>query len=391
MIYRGHEDMTGSDFSAHNEKVVSLWESYHAQRPRRVPVIFGINPRFILLDPKLNDNAVTFERYSSDPEVMLDIQLKTAEYIRLNIPQDAPMGLPERWNVSVDLQNYYEAAYLGAPVRFSEGAVPVAEKFLTDQNKYELLEKGPVDPHKTPLGRKMREIYYYMLARREEGFLYRGRPLGEVVPRGLGTDGPFTLFVSLRGESALVDMYIEPEYFHRMMAFLTDFIISDIRATRRLAGRQERPESFDFADDSIELLGASDYREHVLPYHRRLIDELAGAGPHSMHICGDVQRHFPTLKAELGIRSIDTGFPIDWSTLRDEVGDDVEIYGGVHADMLRRAGPERITAEVERILGSGIMRGGRFVLREANNLAPGTPLANLHAMYEAAREYGRYS
>jgi hypothetical protein len=36
------------------------------------------------------------------------------------------------------------------------------------------------------------------------------------------------------------------------------------------------------------------------------------------------------------------------------------------------------------------MEGGRFILREANDLAPGTPLDNLAAMYHTARIHGRY-
>jgi uroporphyrinogen-III decarboxylase len=36
------------------------------------------------------------------------------------------------------------------------------------------------------------------------------------------------------------------------------------------------------------------------------------------------------------------------------------------------------------------MEGGKFILREGNNLAPFTPLENLWAMYETAKEYGRY-
>jgi hypothetical protein len=36
------------------------------------------------------------------------------------------------------------------------------------------------------------------------------------------------------------------------------------------------------------------------------------------------------------------------------------------------------------------MAGGRFILREANNLAPGTPIANVVAFYEAAKEFGQY-
>jgi uroporphyrinogen-III decarboxylase len=58
--------------------------------------------------------------------------------------------------------------------------------------------------------------------------------------------------------------------------------------------------------------------------------------------------------------------------------------------LLKDGRPEEIRKEVKRICESGIMRGGRFVLREANNLAPGTPVENIEAMYAAGREYGRY-
>jgi len=53
--------------------------------------------------------------------------------------------------------------------------------------------------------------------------------------------------------------------------------------------------------------------------------------------------------------------------------------------------PEAVAAEARRILESGVMAGGRFVLREANDLAPQTPLANLQTMYAAARRFGVYS
>ena len=36
------------------------------------------------------------------------------------------------------------------------------------------------------------------------------------------------------------------------------------------------------------------------------------------------------------------------------------------------------------------MEGKRFIMREANNLAPLTPVENIKTMYEAAKIYGRY-
>jgi uroporphyrinogen-III decarboxylase len=79
---------------------------------------------------------------------------------------------------------------------------------------------------------------------------------------------------------------------------------------------------------------------------------------------------------------------VDHGRLRRELGPDVIIRGGPHVEMLRSAGPDEVYAETVRILGSGVLEGGMFVLREGNNLAPGTPLDNTEAMYRAGREHG---
>jgi len=68
----------------------------------------------------------------------------------------------------------------------------------------------------------------------------------------------------------------------------------------------------------------------------------------------------------------------------------VEILGGPSVVLLAGATPDQVRAEVSRILGSGITQGGRFVLREGNNMPPEVPMANIAAMYEAGKEYGRY-
>jgi len=59
-------------------------------------------------------------------------------------------------------------------------------------------------------------------------------------------------------------------------------------------------------------------------------------------------------------------------------------------ELLRTGTPEQVRAETRRILDSGVMAGGKFVLREGNNLAPGTPEENVAAMYAACREFGGY-
>ncbi len=69
---------------------------------------------------------------------------------------------------------------------------------------------------------------------------------------------------------------------------------------------------------------------------------------------------------------------------------DVEIFGGVEGPTLLGGTPQQVYERAREILQSGITEGGRFVLRDANNLPPNVPWANLAAMYKAAFDFGVY-
>jgi len=110
----------------------------------------------------------------------------------------------------------------------------------------------------------------------------------------------------------------------------------------------------------------------------------------TVHLCGDADRHFPVLTKECGVRSLDTGFPVNFARLRKAVGPDVEIWGGPEVGMLMYGTPRQVYERTREILTSGVLEGGRFVLREANCLPPATPEETLAAMYRAALDFGRY-
>jgi uroporphyrinogen-III decarboxylase len=132
------------------------------------------------------------------------------------------------------------------------------------------------------------------------------------------------------------------------------------------------------------------YEEFVFPYHKRFVDEFSDGGHTAIHLCGNASRFFRVLKERLQVYSFDTGFPIDLGAVRRELGPDVQILGGPPV-MLVRDGPiSRLCEELRRICASGVMTGGRFVLIAANNMAPGTPVEHVAAMYEAAKQFGRY-
>lgn len=381
------------DFERHNEDVQEVWKAYREGKPIRVPIIFGINPRFTTWMPEANPRGITFEQYFSDPQLMLERQIEHAYWVRHNIPQDSEMGLPEKgWGAYVDFQNTYEAAWLGCEIRFYPDQVPDTEPMLRDDNKRMLFDKGIPDPFTGGLMQRNWDFYEDFKRKQEEGWTMFGKPIMSISPCGLGTDGPMTICCNIRGAMEFVtDLMDDTEYALQLLDFVTRAIITRIKAYRKHLGHPEKANPWGFADDSIELLSMEMYRDLVFPFHRRLVEELAEPNaPISIHLCGDVQRHLVFLRDNLNVRSIDTGYPIDLGKARRDLGVDVELLGGPSVPLLRFGTPEQVRAETLRILQSGVMEGGKFVLREGNNLAPETPLENLLAMWETGKEFGRY-
>ncbi len=381
------------NFEEHNKYVSDVWKSYQQGKPIKTPVILGINPRLTMNMPEVNVHGTTFEQYCSDAKIMVIRQIENELWLRFNLLYDHEMGLPKSgWDVRVDFQNVFETAWFGANVNFHPSQVPDVDTLLTDDRKNMLFNKGLPSPKDQPWAKKNEQLYVSMLRMQYEGFEYAGRPIINVTPNGTGTDGPMTLCCNLRGASAFaMDMLEDPEYAHQLLSFVTEATIARILAYRKQFELPSDPNMGGFADDSIELLSTEMYSEMVLPYHKRLKEALWSADAKmGIHLCGNVQRHLPTIKKELNLVTIDTGFPIDHALARKQLGPDVEIMGGPSVPMLINATPEQIDAECKRILESGVKEGGKFVLRKGNNLAPNTPIANINAMYEASLKYGRY-
>ncbi len=380
------------DFTAHNEEVQQVMDSYHAGDPIRTPVLFSHNPRFTMWMPEVNTRRIEFKQYVMDPMVMIDRQLEHFHWALHHIRHDVQMGLPDAWTVYVDFQNTYDAAWYGCPVRFRPGQVPDTEPILTDDNKRMLFDKGLPDPFGGEWMERNWQYYELFTQLKEQGWRYADRPIGAVVPTAMGTDGPVTVCCNLRGATEfMTDLLDDPEYAEELLHYVTEASIARIRAYRKRLGQPELAATFGLADDSIELLSLSMYREVIAPYHRRLKEALAEPGCTSfVHLCGDVQRLLPAVRDELNVASFDTGFPLDHGRLRRELGPDVEVWGGPSVPILQHATPDECFREAARILHSGILEGKRFILREGNNLAPNTPLDNLNAVYEAAKTAGRY-
>jgi hypothetical protein len=364
-----------------------------------VPVTISGSIRNLFGNPAINTTGWTFEDFFANPRAQIECQLAYQKWVRRHLLCDNEMGPPSGgWQIGIDFQNSYDAGWMGCPLHCHGNDVPDTLPIL-QEDKRRLYALRPPDPLRGGLlGRAM--AFFEYMQEQCPTMEFDGLPVKPpaTIP-GEGTDGPFDLAYKLRGAAEVcLDMYEDPPYFHDLMTFITENLIRRMKAIRawRWArdpaapdkGRFKRP--WGFADDAIAMLSTADYERFVFPYHRRMAEEFSDGSPAWVHLCGDAGRHFKFLKEKLNVMAFDTGFPIDLGRMRRELGPDVQFHGGPTVMLLKDGTAAQIEAEVKRICESGVMEGGRFILREANNLAPCTPLANVRALYAAGRRYGRY-
>ncbi len=342
----------------------------------------------------LNPEGFTYQQYFNEPRVTLIIQSRFHEYVAttLNRTCDSAVALPESWNFYVDNQNIYDGAYFGGEVVFDEGQVPSVRPAYTFDDMDAFLKRDFSPPLTNPW-LKDRLEFHGRLVREAETFTYLGRK-GTVGDYSLGFDGPVTAVATLFGADGIAILAAEPERARLLLDKLVDDVLIRNRALADLCGGWKKSDWTCFADDSIQLISSEMYRDLVLPVHARCYDATnslsAADGQRCIHLCGDATRHFPVINRELGVTSFDTGFPVDFGQLRQALGPAVEISGGPSIMILREGTPDSCARETRRILETGIMQGGRFILREGNNLPPCVPMANLEAVYNTCREFGNY-
>jgi uroporphyrinogen-III decarboxylase len=379
------------DHACHNEEVRAVWDAYKAGRPTRAPVQFSMNARMILQNPELNTWGYTWKDYFENPDVRWTVELAFQKWVRSNIVQDAETGLPDVWSgIGVYYQNCDEAAWFGCPFYYPVDDMPFILPMLKE-NKGKLYDMTPPDPLQGGIMSLAMEHYEYLEEKRQHAD-YEGRPVGKTWVFGGGTDGPLTVACNLRGASEIAqDFYEDPQYVHDLLGFITDAIIARVKKVITFNGGTFPTPGWSFADDSIELISTSMYKEFVLPYHRKLLHAFSQGGPNGIHLCGRVQRHLKFLKDVLNITTFDLGFPTDMGRARVELGEDATLIGNIAPHLLKLGPASSIRESVQKLCASGVMRGGKFILHDGNNCAPNTPVQNFRVMYEAGKQYSVYS
>lgn len=378
------------DYAALNEESRALWKAYAEGRHPRIPVRFNTNPRILMLDPAYNTRCIQYEQYFKDPELMAQVQLEWQYWIRHFLPGDLEKGLPEQWPVWVDFQNCYDALWFGCPIEYRQDQIPDTKPILDDDHKRLLFDRGLPEPLAQEWAARHTQYRERLEEKAAEGWTFLGKPV--VVQKHapfMGGDGVFTAACSLRGCANLcLDLLMDPDYAHELLSFVHEAMVTRMKAWWNHFGVEFPRDNFGTADDSVEMLSVDQYREFMLPLHRKLYETFATDVERGIHLCGNAQRLFPVLKEEIGVRQFDTGFPMDFALFREEMGPEVQVSGGPAVAFFVSDDPGPAVAEAERILRSGVLRGGRFILQEGNNLPPCANLETCARLHDLAKTLG---
>lgn len=213
--------------------------------------------------------------------------------------------------------------------------------------------------------------------------------LGDSVPVTSNVAGPFTTAANIRGtEDFLRELYRNPEFVHRLLRFSLDSTIAYVKEAAKLGAKVS------IADPtaSTTLISPQQFRKFAFPYLQELvtiIKQLTGSAP-SLHICGNTTKIWQDMvDTGAGILSLDD--TIDLAAAKRAVGDKVTLFGNVNPTATMYLGtPQDVRRDARECLTKGYDNPKGYILSLGCGLPMGAPSENIQALFQAAREFGRY-
>ncbi len=197
-------------------------------------------------------------------------------------------------------------------------------------------------------------------------------------------------------ERILTGLALEDPCVMRLFDIRTEFHLEHLRRTIEAAeGKVDLAwMGEDLGSQRGPLISHATFEKHIRPRHQRVIDLLKEYDlPVMLHSCGSTYRLMPKLM-EMGIDCMDTLQPeaadMEPERLKAEFGDRLAFHGMISTGGAVAYGTVADTvAEVTERLRV-MMPGGGYCLAPTHALQSNSPIENVVAMYETAREVGRY-
>ena len=198
--------------------------------------------------------------------------------------------------------------------------------------------------------------------------------------------GPWSFALELRGANeAMVDIYEDKPFLHDLMHYTTETVVARCLCALELG-------VFPFIGDpsaGMSLISPEVYQEHVLPYHKRIVDSVhEKGGKLAFHICGYVDPIYDFL-IELGIDGLSIDAPSSLEKLFELGRGKVTIMGNVDPILFIEGTPDQLQAEAKKCLK--IARGeARYIVGPGCQIPLEAKLDNIKAFTEACHTHGTF-
>jgi uroporphyrinogen decarboxylase len=209
-----------------------------------------------------------------------------------------------------------------------------------------------------------------------------------------GYTAVFYFHNKLRGlEQSLMDPLERPEFTHYLISRLSDFFYEyhrrSFEAARGLIDITQVTD--DFGSQTGLMISPRIFDTFYRQPMQRAIDLAHEFGLMVLHHDdGDIRKLLPRL-VEMGVDILN---PVQWrcgdwdlGALKDEYGSRLTFHGGVDNQQTLPFGtPDEVRAEVRQLKATLGRDGTGWIIAPCHNIQSITPVENIIAMYEAARE-----
>ena len=355
------------------------------ETPDRVPCLPAVAHR--LLVPRV---GVSFADYYRDPEVMLRTQILAQKWLLENVRTDAHTITGPWVGAWPDFQNTYESGSLGCAVTFPADDIPwVGPGWVKTDEDLRSLERMD-NVHQGLNGKQiayrqaMIDVAEKYPVRFQDGEIFYP---GHAASLTATSHGPFGVAGDLMGITELFLATVErPNFVRELLRIVTDKIIAWLDFCHREMDVASR--DLAWTDDLAVSLSAEMYRELVLPFEKKLRYHFDGRA--LFHMCGPSDHLLDIFVQELAIDAFTGfGFQVDLDRVVETMAGRVVLMGNVNPMLIHTGTADEVRAASQRVIQKLAPHRG-FLLQDGSNIPPGSPLANINAMMEAAETAGRY-
>ncbi|MCC6580016.1 MAG: uroporphyrinogen decarboxylase family protein [Phycisphaeraceae bacterium] len=290
----------------------------------------------------------TYRDYYLDGNVMAASQIAVAK--RFNL--DQVMGISDPWREADDFGMKFDYPPEGV-------GIPLGRRLDTPED-FDTLKV----PEQREGGRMRDRLNAVRIMAKELGRTHS--VLGWV-------EGPLAEYEDLRGmEGTMFDLMDEPRLFHRAAEVIVANAIE--RAKEQIKAGADM---IGVGDAVASLVGPEVYKEHVLPWEKKLFAAIHDAGAAvRLHVCGNIRSIIGDM-ATTGADIIDVDWMVPLAEARAEVGPQVTLCGNFDpTSVLFQGTPEKVESAARRCLRDG---GDRFILQPGCEVPPMTAEANIDA------------